>query len=68
MNHNKDDFDIIVTVRNYSYTSTMFRTVITIENRLTHSEKKFYVDGVYKNSWDINVYDSWKDVQKEWDR
>ncbi|MDZ5130326.1 hypothetical protein [Clostridium perfringens] len=68
MNHNRDDFDIIVTVRNYGYTSTMFRTVITIENRLTHSEKKFYVDGVYKNSWDINVYDSWKDVQKEWDR
>ena len=57
-----------MTLRNYGYTSTMFRTVITIENRLTHSEKKFYVDGVYKNSWDINVYDSWKDVQKEWDR
>ncbi|MGG5463194.1 hypothetical protein [Clostridium sp. B9] len=67
MNHNRDDFDIIITVRNYGYTSTMFRTVITIENKVTHSEKKFYVDGEYKNSWDIKVYDSWKDVQKEWD-
>ena len=67
MNHNRDDFDIIVTVRNYGYTSTMFRTIVTVENKETHSEKIFYVDGVYKNSWDINVYDNWQDVQKDWD-
>lgn len=68
MNHNRDDFDIIVTVRNYGYTSTTFRTIVTVENKLDHTEKKFYVDGIYKNSWDINIYDSWKDIKKEWDK
>lgn len=68
MNHNRNDFDIIVNVRNYGYTSTMFRTVISIENKITHSEKKFYVEGEYKNSWNIKVYDSWSDVEKEWNK
>ncbi|MGL5245806.1 MAG: hypothetical protein ACRC7R_11580, partial [Sarcina sp.] len=64
MNHNREDFDIIVSVRNYGYKTTTYKTIITIENKVDHSEYKFYVDGKYDNSWNIQVYDKMPDSWK----
>ncbi|MPQ42204.1 hypothetical protein [Clostridium tarantellae] len=64
MNHNREDFDIIVSVRNYGYKTTTYKTIIKIENKQDHSENKFYVDGKYNNSWNIEVFDKMPDSWK----
>lgn len=57
INHNRENFDIIVSVRNYGYKTNVYKTIITIENRSENSETKFYIDGVYDGGWEINIYD-----------
>ncbi|MGL5634264.1 MAG: hypothetical protein ACRCX8_19760 [Sarcina sp.] len=58
MNHDRSKFDIIVNVQCYGFTSTTFKTVITINDKLNNSEKTYYVQGTYDGSWDIVSYNS----------
>lgn len=57
MNHNREDFDIIVSVRNYGHKTTVYKSTITIENKLDLSETKFYVEGKYDKGWQTSIYD-----------
>lgn len=58
MEHNREAFDIIVSVRNYGHKTTAYKTIITIENKLDLSERKFYVDGTYDKGWQISIFDN----------
>lgn len=64
VNHDREKFDIIVSVKNYGYKTKVFKTIITIENRIDHSEEKFYVNGVYDKEWDIDVSDKMPETWK----
>lgn len=51
---NKEDFDVVITVRNQGYTSKTFKTNITIENKQDHSSETYYVWGNYDlKAWNI---------------
>lgn len=58
MNHNREDFDIIVSVKNYGHKTTVYKSTVTIENKIDNSENKFYIDGTYDKDWEIEIYDS----------
>lgn len=61
---NKDDVDVIITVRNQGYTSKTFKTNITIENKKDHSFETYYAWGNYDlKSWEI---ESSTTKPKEW--
>jgi len=56
INGNKQDFDVIITVRNQGYTSKKFKTNITIENKNDHSYEIYYVWGDYDlKAWSIQT-------------
>lgn len=51
---NKQDFDVVITVRNQGYTAKTFKTNVTIENKKNHSSITYYVVGNYDTkSWVI---------------
>lgn len=56
VNNNREDFDIIIKVKNRGYNSTAFKTLITIDNKLDKSFKSYYITAeyIYKD-WEINV-------------
>lgn len=58
MNHNRQDFDIIVSINNYGYKTTTYKSIITIENKKENSQKKVYVDCTYDNTWVITLNDT----------
>lgn len=62
MNHNREDFDIIVSVRNFGHKTTVYKTTITIENKLELSETKFYIDGRYDKGWQYTINENRPDT------
>lgn len=58
MNHDRSSFDIIVNVVCYGFTTTTFKTVVTVNDKLNNSEKSYYVQGTYDGSWNTEVFDS----------
>lgn len=58
MNHQRSKFDIIVNVQCYGYTTKTFKTIITINDKLNNSEKTYYVQGTFNNTWDIQIFNS----------
>ncbi|WP_084748471.1 hypothetical protein [Clostridium mediterraneense] len=58
MNHDRSKYDIIVNVQNYGFTTKTFKTIITINDKLNNSEKQYYVQGDFTNSWNIEVFNS----------
>ena len=56
VNNNSDSFDVIIKVKNRGYNSTIFKTLITIDNKLDKSFESYYVTAEYNyKDWDINV-------------
>lgn len=53
---NRDDFDILVTVKTQGYKSDKYRSVLTVYNKKEKSEQKYYTGCRHENGeWDINV-------------
>jgi hypothetical protein len=56
VNKNRDDFDILVTVKTQGYKSDKYRSAITVHNNKEKSEQKYYTGCRHENGeWDINV-------------
>lgn len=54
--NNYDDFDTVVKVKNRGYSSTLFKTLITIENKKDKSFESYYISAEYNfRDWDINI-------------
>lgn len=54
--NNSEDFDTIIKVKNRGYNSTVFKTLITIDNKKDHSFESYYISAEYNfKDWDINV-------------
>lgn len=63
MNHERSNYDIVLNVECYGYTSKTFKTIVTVNDKLNNSEKKYYVQGTYDGSWVIKDFDA---MPKEW--
>lgn len=56
VNNNYDNFDTIIKVKNRGYNGTVFKTLITIDNKKDKSFESYYVSGEYNyKDWDIKV-------------
>ena len=56
VNNNSKDFDVILTVKNRGYSSKVFKTLISVENKMDKSLKNYYISAEYNlKTWDINV-------------
>lgn len=63
INHDRENFDIIVSVNNYGYKTKTFKSIITIDNKKENSQKRFYADCTYDNGWTVDIQES---MPKEW--
>lgn len=56
--NNAQDFDTVITVKNKGYSSKVFKTTITVDNKKDKSFETYYVQGDYEfKSWTIKVSD-----------
>lgn len=56
VDNNTKDFDVIMTVKNRGYSSKVFKTLISVENKNDRSLKNYYISAEYNlKTWDINV-------------
>ncbi|EHI97039.1 hypothetical protein CDLVIII_0302 [Clostridium sp. DL-VIII] len=64
---NPEDFDVIVKVKNRGFNTTLFKTLITIDNKKDKSSENYYViaEYNYNKDWDIKVSEPGK-VPQDW--
>lgn len=56
--NNHSEFDAVVKVKNRGYSSTLFKTLITIEDKKDKVYENYYVTAEYNfKDWDINISD-----------
>ena len=56
VNNNSDEFDTVIKVKNRGYSSTVFKTLITIENKQDKSSDRYYIMAEYNyKDWDIKI-------------
>lgn len=56
VNNNPDEFDTVIKVKNRGYNSTVFKTLITIENKQDKSSDRYYIMAEYNyKDWDIKI-------------
>ena len=56
LNNNVGDFDTVIKVKNRGYNSTIFKTLITVDNKKDKSFESYYVIAEYNyKDWDIKV-------------
>jgi len=56
VNSNYGDFDTVIKVKNRGYNSTIFKTLITVDNKKEKSFESYYVIAEYNyKDWDIKV-------------
>ena len=70
LDNNDNDFDIIIRVKNRGYSTTEYKSNITVEDKINKTESYYYIYGEneYKE-WKINIYTKEnlpKDIQKNW--
>ncbi len=66
VNNNSEDFDTIIKVKNRGYNSTIFKTLITVDNKKDKSFESYYITAEYNyKDWDIKVSDPNK-VPQDW--
>lgn len=54
--NNSDQFDTIITVKNRGYSTTVFKTAITVDNKKDNSYETYYIQAEYSyKDWDINA-------------
>ncbi|WP_297420241.1 hypothetical protein [Clostridium sp.] len=66
VNNNSGDFDTIIKVKNRGYSSTVFKTLITVDNKKDKSFESYYISAEYNyKDWDIKVSDPNK-MPQDW--
>lgn len=56
VNKNYDDFNTVIKVKNRGYNSTVFKTLITVDNKKDKSFENYYILAEYNyKDWDIKV-------------
>lgn len=70
IDNNESDFDIIISIKNRGYSSTQYKSNITVEDKKEKQQYYYYVVGEneYKE-WNIDIYtedDLPKDVERNW--
>lgn len=56
VNKNSEDFDTIIKIKNRGYNSTIFKTMITVDNKKDKAFDTYYVSAEYNfKNWDINI-------------
>lgn len=56
VNNNSGEFDTVIKVKNRGYSSTVFKTLITIENKQDKSSDRYYIMAEYNyKDWDIKI-------------
>ena len=66
VNNNYGDFDTVIKVKNRGYNSTIFKTLITVENKKDKSLESYYIVAEYNyKDWDIKVSEPDK-VPQNW--
>lgn len=56
VDNNSKDFDVIMTVKNRGFSSKVFKTLISVENKKDKSLENYYISAEYNlKTWDINV-------------
>lgn len=70
VSNNETDFDIVIKVKNRGHNSTIYKSNITIEDKVNKIEYDYYVMGENKfKEWDIKVYlkeNLPKEVERNW--
>ena len=66
VNNNYEDFDTIIKVKNRGYNSTIFKTLITVDNKKDKSFENYYIYAEYNyKDWDIKISEPNK-VPQDW--
>lgn len=66
VNNNYENFDTIIKVKNRGYNSTIFKTLITIDNKKDKSFESYYIYAEYNyKDWDIKISEPNK-VPQDW--
>ena len=66
VNNNSENFDTIIKVKNRGYNSTIFKTLITVDNKKDKSFESYYIVAEYNyKDWDIKVSEPNK-VPQDW--
>jgi len=66
VNNNYENFDTVIKVKNRGYNSTIFKTLITVENKKDKSFESYYILAEYNyKDWDIKVSEPNK-VPQDW--
>ena len=56
MKGNNSDYDAKITVKNRGYSTSVFKTLITVENTKEKTVDKYYVEAEYNyKDWDIDI-------------
>lgn len=54
--NNSDDFDTVITVKNRGYSSKIFKTTITVDDKKNKIYETYYVSAVYESKgWNIDI-------------
>lgn len=61
---NKEDYDVVVTVKNAGYLSKTFKTVVTIDDKKDKTYNNYYMLAKYQNNWEIEMQEG--KSPKEW--
>ena len=63
---NSEDFDAVIKVKNRGFSTTIFKTLITVENKKDKSVESYYIIAEYNyKDWDIKVSEPNK-VPQDW--
>ncbi len=54
----KENYDIWLTISTEGYKSTMYKGIVSLWDKKTKIEKKYYIVDEYKNSWNYNITDT----------
>ena len=66
VNNNYENFDTVIKVKNRGYNSTVFKTLITVDNKKDKSFESYYILAEYNyKDWDIKVSEPNK-VPQDW--
>lgn len=64
--NNSDQFDAIITVKNRGYSTTVFKTLITVDDKKNNSYENYYIQAEYSyKDWDINISEA-NEKPKDW--
>ncbi|GIM29036.1 lipoprotein [Clostridium polyendosporum] len=55
VNRNKEDFRVIVSVKNQGYKTKTFKTIVSIDNKDDKSQTNYYVNCTYDSDWQIEI-------------